>query len=267
MTVETSGVDPVDAVPAPEGEGNAPEPAPAPEPAAPNPDPLGDRLAELGGEDEDTSPATPPAQDLNTLDVEALGDEFITAQVSLLKSYLPDIDLNKALGQALEFGDKGMINAFYINEIAGDNAPAVIKHLESLYDNAESRTEELGREIMQLAGGEERWKSAVASFNAKASKGVQRIVRELLSSYNQKDYIEAAQVVLNYADGEGAVNQPANLLTPQAPANSGGPAPLTRGEYTKAIAEAQSIKDRRERQRVETELATRRAASRRAGIN
>lgn len=230
------------------------------------PDPLTERLKELEGQDDDNS-SNVPSQDLNTLDVESLGDEYISAQVSLLKSYLPDLDMNKALGKALEFGDKNLIDGFYIREVAGERAPEVIRHLESLYDNASNRTEELANEIIQLAGGQERWQKAVNAFNAKAGAGVQRIVRELLSSYNQKDYIEAAQVVLNYASTDGAVNQPANLVTPQNAPPSEEDKPLTKSEYVQAISEAQKIKDRHERHRVEEQLATRRAASRRAGIN
>lgn len=264
MSTENEGVELEAQIPAGETEGQ-PE-GELPPPAPPVEDALGDKLRELqGGGDDNSSPA--PAQDLNTLDVEALGDEYISAQVSLLKSYLPDLDMNKALGKALEFGDKNLIDGFYIREVAGDRAEDVIRHLSSLYDNAESRTNELANEIVQLAGGQERWQSAVSAFNAKAGAGVQRIVRELLSSYNQKDYIEAAQVVLNYASTEGGVNQPAELLTPQAPPSNEDAQPLSKSEYVAAITKAQGIRDRHERHRVEADLAQRRAASRRAGFN
>lgn len=256
------------AVAAPEGTPNTPETPQVPQAETPAPqvDPLAERLEEVKGDAEDTSAAPTPAN-LNNLDVEALGDEFISAQVQLLKSYLPDLDLEKALGRALEYGDKSLIDGFYIREVAGDRAGDVVRHLESLYDNAEQRTQELANEIVQLAGGQDRWQSAVNSFNAKAGEGVKRIVRELLSSYNQRDYLEAAQVVLNYATTEGGINQPANLHTPQAPANAGVDEPLTQAEYVKEIKKAQAIRDRRERHQVEDDLAKRRAASRRAGIN
>lgn len=251
-------------VPAAEVGTETPE-VPQTEPQAPEVDPFAERLKDVKGEAEDDN-ASPTPPNLNNLDVEALGDEYISAQVSLLKSYLPDLDLEKALGRALEYGDKNLIDAFYIREVAGDRAADVVRHLESLYDNAESRTQELANEIVQLAGGQDRWQTAVNSFNAKAGEGVKRIVRELLSSYNQKDYLEAAQVVLNYAKTEGGINQPASLHVPQAPA--GGPEqPLTQSEYVAEIKKAQAIKDRRERHRVEDDLAKRRAASRRAGIN
>lgn len=229
-------------------------------------DPIAERLKETRGEEDNTA-SEPAPPNLNDLDLESLGDEFITAQVGLLKSYHPNLDLDKALGKALEFGDKGLIDVYYIQQQAGEQASQVVRHLESLYDHAEKRTQELGREIVELAGGEARWQSAVNAFNTKAGEGTKRIVRELLSSYNQRDYLEAAQVILNFAGTEGAVNQPAQIHTPQASPQGGVDQPLTKSEYVAEIAKAQQIKDRRERQRVETELASRRAASRRAGIN
>lgn len=263
-TLEVAG----EGQPSPASEAKVPETPPVPQPQE-QPEgvaALEERLKEVGGDAEDSN-ASPTPPNLNELNVEELGDEFISAQVQLLKSYLPDLDLDKALGRALEYGDKSLIDGFYIREVAGDRAADVVRHLESLYDNAAQRTQELADEIVQLAGGQERWQSAVGNFNAKASPGVKRIVRELLSSYNQKDYLEAAQVVLNFATTEGGVNQPADFHTPQAPASAGVDEPLTQAQYVEEIKKAQSIRDRKERHRVEEELASRRAASRRAGIN
>lgn len=233
----------------------------------PNPvETIEDRLKEAGGEVDDTA-TEPTAPNLNDLDLESLGDEFISAQVGLLKSYHPNLDLDKALGKALEFGDKGLIDVYYIQQQAGDQAAQVVRHLESLYDHAENRTAELANEIVGLAGGQEQWQTAVNAFNTKAGAGTKRIVRELLSSYNQRDYLEAAQVILNFANTQGAVNTPANLVTPDTSARPVDSQPLTRDQYVSEMAKAQQIRDRRERHRLESELATRRAASRRAGFN
>ncbi|UXF57415.1 putative scaffolding protein [Vibrio phage vB_VpP_HA7] len=178
----------------------APQPAPADDPvlgnqpqpaAAPQPEP------QVPTEPEQTDPAAGQI----TLQT---GDAAVDAGLQMLAqvSGCTDADVERAMGNALRYGDASLIDEKFLQERLGNYAGYAKTLAETYLANAASNTERTVNEVHTLAGGAEAWAQARDVFMANAPAHIQTAVKTMANSGLAKD---AAQMVLDYARQSGAL--------------------------------------------------------------
>lgn len=182
-----------------------------------------------------TPPTNPDGVDLNSVDVNTLQDPQLRMLGNLMLGFAPGLDLNRALGKAIEYGDPQLVDAAYLREIGGDKAQALVDAARQAVVVANEYSDRVTREVHSLAGGEPGWNTAVAVFNSKADPAVRRVVAGLFNSTNLEDVKQGAQYVLNFSRDQGQVTQAPELVVP-----AGGGVPgtsvqgLSKVEFQKA---------------------------------
>lgn len=245
-----------------------PTPAPAAKPAAdvappfpaatPTPTPTPDPTP--------TPSPTRPSGGLNDEDLGALGIPGLGASIDLVRSQYPTLDLERALGNAVNFQNPSLIDSAYIRDVVGANADIIINHLTSVTTSALEHTQGVVQGIFQSVGGEAQWAAMAKAFNETAPKLVVSAVRAKLDSGNMADIQEAVEFVQSFSKDSGLINTPATRHNPSG-GGGGGEGYLTKEQYVDQIRELNTKRDitNAERLRLEGDLEKRRALSIQAG--
>lgn len=154
-----------------------------------------------------------PAEELIGLVNEAANSNpLIASQIALLTSTAPSIDLNRAIGKALEYEDLALIDVAYIKEAGGANAAHVETVAKSLVQTCLAAAEEAVQGVYRAAGGEAQWNAAAAAFNKSAPEHLKAVVGPLVKSGDPKKIAAGVKFVLEFAQKEGHVATPAELV-------------------------------------------------------
>lgn len=169
--------------------GGNPVPAPAPAPQQPVPQP------------EPTPEPTPTEGGQITLQT---GDAAVDAGLQMLAqvSGATDADVERALGNAIRYGNPDLIDRAFLKERLGNYAGYAETLANTYFQNAATNTQRTVNEVHALAGGEQAWAQARDVFMANAPEHVQTAVRTMANSGLAKD---AAQMVLDYARQSGGL--------------------------------------------------------------
>lgn len=169
--------------------GDNPVPAPAPAPA-PQPEPT-------------PAPAADPAPEAGVITLQT-GDAAVDAGLQMLAkvSGATDADVERALGNALRYGNPELIDRAFLKERLGDYAGYAETLANTYFQNTAASTQRTVNEVHTLAGGEQAWAQARDVFMANAPEHVQTAVRTMANSGLAKD---AAQMVLDYARQSGGL--------------------------------------------------------------
>lgn len=194
----------------PQGQPQPAQPVPQAQPAAPTapniPDIPGKKAAP-------TQPASSPA-------LAGITDPTLRSLGTLITTAVPDIDVDRALGKALEEGREDLIDLAYIREKAGDQAGAVEALAKQILHAAQAVATATANQVYATAGGEAQWKAAVAAFNAGAPAHIKAAAKALLDS--PEGAVQGAQLVVEFARGSGAViSGPGAHISSSAPGTTG----------------------------------------------
>lgn len=151
------------------------------------------------------APITDPKALLDMVDSAAQSDPVLAAQVNLLNSAVPGLDLQRAIGNALVYGNASLVDIAYIKEKAGDKAAHVETLAKSLVTYSLDAANRAVKSVYDVAGGEAQWASATAAFNKSAPQHLKVVVGELMNSGNANSIAAAAKTVVEFAKGSGAV--------------------------------------------------------------
>lgn len=166
--------------------------APA-QPAAPQATP---ELVELAGV---------PTSNLRDFDVGEIDDPVIKSTASILLATAPDLDLDRALANALKFGQPDLIDVAYLKEKGGANADNLITIAKSLVTQVANAADANEKAVYALAGGQAGWDTAVAAFNQFADPAQRKMIADLMDS-GKKQFVEyAAQTVVAFSKQTGAI--------------------------------------------------------------
>lgn len=196
----------------------APVPQPVPVPQPPTPPKPGTSPATLGGYD--TRDADPVVQSL--LDAVSLA--------------APEVNLERALGKALQHGDPSLIDREYLKEAHPQGHAKLAKLAEQLVATVEHRAGELQKQVYAMVGGEQNWSNAVQVFNSKAPEAVRKAVASMLDSRNPEQILAGASMVQQYGQQAGYLAQttpsPLGNGLPVAPVQTG----LTYAQFKAELA-------------------------------
>lgn len=199
----------------------APPATEAPAPAAQAPD-MAAAIAALTAALAGQTPAAPaaPAQavtppatgSLNTYDVNSIDDPILKSMATVMQTVGKGIDMDRALGKAIENGRIDLIDAAYLREKGGDNAEQLITIAQGIVQAVEAKGQQVTKDIHTLAGGEPVWNASLAAFNSKAPQELRVVIAQMLDS-NQDNLIKAgAKMIVEYGKTSGAVPQVSALV-------------------------------------------------------
>jgi len=194
----------------------------------------------------------------------AQADDYLMATFSTFELVAPDIDLARAVGNAIDRGDVSLIDAAYLREKAGANADKLIKVAQGLVTHVTDTVSRLTTEIHTKAGGQERWDAAVQVFNTAAPKYLKEFVAQSIDSANPKRISTAVESLLDFVKNNGGLPTP-----PQGHVRAGGGAPDAALGLSKEAYQAERLKlDRRARDfpERERELTARRQLGKQMGL-
>lgn len=176
------------------------------------------------GKPAEPAPAATPAAEqpaagkLSNYDVNTIQDPILRSMATVMQTVGKGMDMDRALGLAIERGDVALIDKAYIIEKGGENSAQLLTIAEGIVRAVEAQAVAVTGEVHALAGGEAGWETSVAAFNATAPKELRQVVAQMLDSENKTQILAAAKLVVEAAKGSGVVPNPRGLI------NNGGSA-------------------------------------------
>ncbi len=245
-----AGVNPAALSQAPAQPEQAPIPAPAapavpeaaPAPAAPaaapqfTPEQLAAAAAFLQSQQaQPVQPAAPAPEAAPSLKEVQIDDPALAAQAQLFTTFAPEVDIDRALGLAVERGDPSLIDVKYLQEVAPNKAAQLATVAKTIVSEVQ-RVAQLGTKLAhEAAGSEANWDAAAALFKQSASEYERDFVATLLKSTDPAKLKAAAERVVEFAKAKGAQVTPAVTLQPGSAATVGGEA-LSAAEFRAALS-------------------------------
>lgn len=166
-----------------------PDPAPAPEPDQ--------------GTEGEAEPSTLAA---------AYSDPATASMIRVLQAGAPGLDVDRAIGKAVLYGDLSLIDTAYISEKGGKGAKDLMTIAEALVEQANQAAYAIQEEVFSTAGGEENWDASVAVFNKEAPAHLRKVVRTLADSGDREAVLAAAQYVVEFGQQHGVTITKGNQM-------------------------------------------------------
>lgn len=167
------------------------------------------------------TPATAPAAPVN-------GDPLVASLSAVLSS--AGIDVQRAVGKAIEYGDPSLIDVHYLTEKGGANAALVKSAAESIVQAAVAAEAAMEQNVYSKFGGESNWDASLQYFAKTANPAVRDYAVGMLKSQNPALVEQASNLILDHVKAQGALLQPAGLVQTGA-AGAFGDAPLGKDEF------------------------------------
>lgn len=200
---------------------------------------------------------------LNEFEVEKIDDPIIKSMATALKVAGKDLDLDRALGNAIARADPTLVDVAHIVEKGGPAAAQLVEIAKGIVQAIAAKSEAITQEVFSIAGGEENWTQAAAVFNSAAPQELRLTVKMMLDSA-KPEYVKAgAKIVAEFGRNSGKLpdlgTQPARFAA--SPSTAGA---LTSAEFKEAIFKLDPNKPGYMDARAA--LFQRRAMGRRAGL-
>lgn len=155
-----------------------------------------------------------PSGGLNDLKPGDIDDPQVRALGELLIGTVPNLDLNRAIGKAIEYGDAGLVDQAYLKEIGGEKGNALINVAQQIVAAVDAKSKATIQQVYADAGGQAQWEAAVALFNKNAPQHIKEVAKELLNSSQFSKIQTGAKFVTEYAKQQGGLTQTPDFLTP-----------------------------------------------------
>lgn len=142
---------------------------------------------------------------LNTFDVNTIDDPVLKSMATMFKSSVPDMDLDRALANAISYGDPNLIDIAYITDKAGQNAPHLINLAAGIVNTINAQSEAMEQSVYQEVGGRQVWDASVAVFNRSASPEIKATVATMLDSGKANLIKAGAKMVAEFGKNSGMI--------------------------------------------------------------
>lgn len=193
----------------------------------------------------------------------ATGDPYLMSTFSMFEMVAPEVDLARAVGNALDRGDVSLIDTKYLAEKGGDKAAKLIEIAKGLVTHVTNTVEALTSNIFAKAGGQAQWDASVEVFNKAAPQYLKEFVASSIDSANPARINTAVESLLSFVKEKGGLP-----VAPQGHVRAGGGAPNAALGLSKAEYQAERMKlNRNDRDYgdKERELTARRQIGKAAG--
>ena len=141
--------------------------------------------------------------DHSPVDAGSTGDIVLDSMVSSVQLAYPKLDIDRAVGKAIETGDARFIDEAYLREKTGDKFSQVLKIAQAAVERVTERSTSIQNSVFDTVGGKANWDTAVAGFNKEAPQALREAVATMLDS-TKAEYIKAAaEMVREFAASRG----------------------------------------------------------------
>lgn len=172
---------------------------------------------------------TPEDVELPRLEVADYHSEEVADIIHTMNHLLPDVDLSRVFGTALETGDAGDIDVNHMREVYGDKADHLIRVMQGIVNAYGDTTDTAYQEVFDKVGGQEQWATVRDVFLENCTDAERNYVARLTRSKNPQEIQEGADFVISYAQRLGGVPKtPARVKTGST---GGGGMGLSKAEY------------------------------------
>lgn len=196
-------------------------------------------------------------------DIQGTGDEVLDAMVQSVALAHPKLSIDRAVGEAVAYGDARFIDEAYIREVAGKDADRLIRIAKAAVSRVQETATQLKDAVFNTVGGEENWNTAVAAFNSAAPKELKSAVSTMLESGKTNQVKAAAQLVSQYAASGGFIRSGAKGGAPAFGAASGSQG-LSKADFQTELGKLdRNARDFREKRE---DLFNRRTIGQKAGL-
>ncbi len=151
---------------------------------------------------------------LNTFDVNTIDDPVLKSMATMFKSSVPDMDLDRALANAISYGDPNLIDIAYITDKAGQNAPHLINLAAGIVNTINAQSAAMEQSVYQEVGGRQVWDASVAVFNKSASPEIKATVATMLDSGKANLIKAGAKMVAEFGKSSGMIPKEGFRLNP-----------------------------------------------------
>ena len=145
------------------------------------------------------------ATNYDTFDVTGIEDPAVRSMASALKVIGKGLDLNRVMAKAIETGNAEFIDRAYLKEKSPELADDIIGLAEGIVTSIEAQSEARVTSVHTKAGGKESWDAASAAFSKGAPASLKLAVKTMFDSGNVAHIDAAAELVIAYAQQNGAI--------------------------------------------------------------
>lgn len=163
-----------------------------------------------------------PAGGLNDISPEDIGDPNVKRIVQLVDTHYPNLDRQRLMGKALEFGDPDFIDTNYLRDQLGDQADMLIPFLEEIVETTQQSYENLVQDIYKEVGGAERWQGIAKVFTQSAPASIRSVAKQLIDSQDMEQIEQGIRLILDYSEQSGIAPKPPRLIQGQGFTQGGG---------------------------------------------
>lgn len=205
-----------------------------------------------------------PTGGLNDHDIAGIDNPQLRSLSELFTSQVPNLDVERALGVAIDRLDPTLIDVAYLRDVAGDKSGPLAELARQIVGlvQAESAAQETA--VFAAAGGEAQWNAAAAAFNQNAPAYLKEVCVALLNSSSSAKVINGAQAIVDFARQGGFVVNAAELVT--ATGGRSAEPGISKAEYQQLLQEVKPEHLNKNWMQERQSLYQRRAAGKARGI-
>lgn len=160
--------------------------------------------------------------DVNTFDVATINDPIIRSMASIMQTAGKDLDLNRAMGNALAHNDVSLVDVAYLTEKGGANAAQLAEIAKGIVQAVGAKADAVTADVYASVGGEANWHTSVAAFNQSAPPELRMTVARMLDSVDDKFIKAGAKIVAEFGKNSGMIPQQGAPLLSTATAGMQG---------------------------------------------
>jgi hypothetical protein len=144
------------------------------------------------------------------------------------------VDVQRAVGRALEEGDASLIDLAYLTEAGGANAKQLETIAKAMVAHQEANDARLEQAVYAKFGGESVWDAALNYFAQNSNEATKEYVVGMLKTRNPQLIEQATNMIKDVVTQAGAMLSPA--VTVHGAGGGGGLAPLDKDGFKQEIA-------------------------------
>jgi hypothetical protein len=149
------------------------------------------------------------------------GDAVLNSFTEVFLSVGAGLDMDRAFGKAMLYGNPALIDTAYISEKGGANAAQLQTIAKAIVERITTQTAASTSAIHATAGGKAQWDAASAAFNTNAPAHTKQVIAAMLNSGDPASIDAAAKSIIEFSRSAGLVPTHANLLHSGNAQNSG----------------------------------------------
>jgi hypothetical protein len=139
-------------------------------------------------------------------------DPVLSSMTAVFTSVGGDVDLDRAVGKALMYGDASLIDLAYLTEKGGANAAHLTVMAKAIVERVQAQAEAGAQAVFAVAGDQAQWQAAAAVFDQSAPAHTKLVIKQMLDSGNPQAISAAAKSVVEFAQSSGQLVQRPGLV-------------------------------------------------------